>query len=62
MKPSVLLTVSSLLSLVLFMCHLADDVLLQAEKAVKFSIPVLIFSVRALWLALRARRSGLPSS
>jgi len=47
MKPSVLLTVSSLLSLILIMCHLTGDVLLQAEGAVKYPIPVVIF---ALWL------------
>jgi len=47
MKPSVLLTVASLLSLLLIMFHLTDDVLLQAEGAVKFPIPVLVFVV---WL------------
>ncbi len=47
MKPSVLLTVASLLSLLLIMFHLTDDVLLQAEGAVKFPIPVIIFVV---WL------------
>lgn len=47
MKPSVMLTVASLLSLLLIMFHLTDDVLLQAEGAVKFPIPVLIFVV---WL------------
>jgi len=47
MKPSVLLTVASLLSLLLIMFHLTDDVLLQAEGAVKFPIPVVIFVV---WL------------
>lgn len=62
MKPSLLLTASSLLSLLLFICHLTNDVLLQAEGAVRFPIPVLIFSVRGLWLAPRARRSGLPSN
>jgi hypothetical protein len=47
MKPSVLLTVASLLSLLLIMVHLTFDVLLQAEGAVKYPIPVLIFVV---WL------------
>ena len=47
MKPSVMLTVASLLSLLLIMCHLTDDVLLQAEGAVKYPIPVLVFT---LWL------------
>lgn len=47
MKPNVMLTVASLLSLLLIMFHLTDDVLLQAEGAVKFPIPVLIFAV---WL------------
>jgi hypothetical protein len=47
MKPNVMLTVASLLSLLLIMFHLTDDVLLQAEGAVKFPIPVLIFVV---WL------------
>jgi hypothetical protein len=47
MKPSVMLTVASLLSLLLIMFHLTDDVLLQAEGAVKYPIPVLVFVV---WL------------
>ena len=47
MKPSVMLTIASLLSLLLIMFHLTGDVLLQAEGAVKFPIPVLIFVV---WL------------
>jgi hypothetical protein len=47
MKPNVMLTVASLLSLLLIMFHLTDDVLLQAEGAVKVPIPVLIFVV---WL------------
>ena len=47
MKPSVLLTVASLLSLLLIMFHLTDDVLLQAEGAVKYPIPVVVFVV---WL------------
>lgn len=47
MKPSVLLPAASLLSLVLIMIHLTGDVLLQAEGAVKFPIPVVIFAV---WL------------
>ena len=47
MKPSVMLTAASLLSLLLIMFHLTDDVLLQAEGAVKYPIPVVIFVV---WL------------
>ena len=47
MKPSVLLTIASLLSLLLIMFHLTDDVLLQAEGAVKYPIPVVVFVV---WL------------
>ena len=47
MKPSVLLTVASLLSLLLIMFHLTDDVLLQAEGAVRYPIPVVVF---VLWL------------
>jgi hypothetical protein len=47
MKPSVMLTVASLLSLLLIMFHLTDDVLLQADGAVKFPIPVVVFVV---WL------------
>jgi hypothetical protein len=47
MKPSVLLTVASLLSLLLILFHLTDDVLLQAEGSVKYFIPVLISVV---WL------------
>src|SRR5712671_6907024 len=47
MKPSLLLTVASLLTLLLIMFHLTDDVLLQAEGAVKYPIPVIIFVV---WL------------
>jgi hypothetical protein len=47
MKPNVLLTITSLLSLLLVMFHLTGDVLLQAEGAVKYYIPVLIFVV---WL------------
>lgn len=47
MKPSVMLTVASLLTLLLVMFHLTDDVLLQPDGAVAFPIPVLIFVV---WL------------
>jgi hypothetical protein len=47
MKPKVMLTVASLLSLLLIMFHLTDDVLLQADGSVKFYIPVVVF---ALWL------------
>jgi len=47
MKPSVMLTVASLLTLLLVMFHLTDDVLLQPDGAVAFLIPVIIFVV---WL------------
>lgn len=47
MKPSGLLTVASLLSLLLLIAHLTGDVLLQAEGHVKYPIPVIIFVV---WL------------
>lgn len=47
MKPSVLLTVASLLSLLLLMVHLTGDVLLQSEGHVKYPIPVIVFVV---WL------------
>ncbi len=47
MKPSVMLTIASLLSLVLVMCHLTGDVLLQVDGSVKYPIPVVIFAV---WL------------
>lgn len=47
MKPSVLLTVASLLSLLLMMVHMTGDVLLQAEGHVKYPIPVIVFVV---WL------------
>jgi hypothetical protein len=47
MKPSVLLPVASLLSLVLLMIHLTGDVLLQPEGSVKWFIPVAVYVV---WL------------
>ncbi|HKN66700.1 MAG TPA: hypothetical protein VJW73_10505 [Gemmatimonadaceae bacterium] len=47
MKPSVLLTIASLLSLLLLIVHLTGDVLLQAEGHVKYPIPVVVFVV---WL------------
>lgn len=47
MKPSAMLTIASLLSLLLIMFHLTGDVLLQADGAVKFPIPVIVFVV---WL------------
>ena len=59
MKPSVMLTVASLVTLLLLMFHLTDDVLLQAEGHVKYPIPVIVFVV---WLygtlMLRDRVSG----
>jgi hypothetical protein len=47
MKPNVLLTVASLLTLLLIMFHLTDDVLRQVEGSVKYPIPVVVFT---LWL------------
>ena len=47
MKHNVMLTVASLLSLLLTIIHLTQDVMLKAEGAVKFPIPVVIFAV---WL------------
>ena len=47
MKPNVVLTVASLLSLLFMTFHLTHDVLLQAEGHVKYPIPVFVF---ALWL------------
>jgi len=47
MKPNVMLTIASLLSLLLFMFHLTDDVLRQPEGANKWPRAVLIFVV---WL------------
>jgi hypothetical protein len=47
MKRNVMLTIASLLSLLLIMFHLTDDVFGQHEGAVKFPIPVIIFVV---WL------------
>ena len=59
MKPSVILTVASLVSLLLIMFHLTDDVLLQAVGHVQYPIPVVVFVV---WLygtlMLRDRVSG----
>jgi hypothetical protein len=47
MKHNVTLTVASLLSLLLTIIHLTQDVMLKAEGAVKFPIPVVVFAV---WL------------
>jgi hypothetical protein len=47
MKRNIMLAVASLLSLLLIMFHLTDDVLLQPEGAVKYPIPVVVFVV---WL------------
>ena len=47
MKQNVTLTVASLVTLLLTIVHLSQDVMLQAEGAVKFPIPVVIFAV---WL------------
>jgi hypothetical protein len=47
MKPHIVLILASLLSLLLTMFHLTDDVLLQVDGSVKVFVPVLIFAV---WL------------
>ena len=47
MKHGVVLTVASLLSLLFMTFHLTHDVIRQAEGAVAYPIPVLVF---ALWL------------
>jgi hypothetical protein len=47
MKHNVMLIVASLLSLLLTIIHMTQDVMLQAEGAVKFPIPVVVFAV---WL------------
>ena len=47
MKHNVMLIVASLLSLLLTIVHLTQDVILQAEGHVKYPIPVVVF---ALWL------------
>jgi hypothetical protein len=47
MKHNVMLTVASLLTLLFTIIHLTHDVMRQAEGAVTFPIPVVVF---ALWL------------
>lgn len=47
MKPNVMLTIASLVTLLLFTFHMTHDVLLQAEGSVKYPIPVVIF---VIWL------------
>ena len=47
MKHNVALTVASLLSLLFMTFHMTHDVIRQAEGAVSYPIPVLVF---ALWL------------
>src|ERR1700693_5305798 len=47
MKHNVMLIVASLLSLLLTIIHLTQDVMLKADGAVKFPIPVVVFAV---WL------------
>ena len=47
MKPSFVLTVASLLSLLFMTFHMTHDVIRQAEGAVAYPIPVIVF---ALWL------------
>jgi hypothetical protein len=47
MKHNTTLIVASLLTLLLTIIHLTQDVMLKAEGAVKFPIPVVVFAV---WL------------
>jgi hypothetical protein len=47
MKHNVMLTVASLVTLLLTIVHLSQDVILQAEGHVQYPIPVVVF---ALWL------------
>jgi hypothetical protein len=47
MKRNVMLIVASLLTLLLTIIHLTQDVMYKAEGAVKYPIPVVIFAV---WL------------
>ena len=47
MKPNVVLTVTSLLSLLFMTFHMTHDVILQAEGHVQYPIPVVVFAV---WL------------
>lgn len=47
MKPNVVLTVASLLSLLFLTFHMTHDVIRQAEGSVLYPIPVIVF---ALWL------------
>jgi hypothetical protein len=47
MKHNIALIVASLLTLLLTIIHLTQDVVLKAEGAVKYPIPVVIFAV---WL------------
>ena len=47
MKHNIALTVASLLSRLLMTVHLTHDVIRQAEGAVTYPVPVLVF---ALWL------------
>jgi len=47
MKPNVVLIVASLLTLLFMTFHMTHDTIRQAEGAVKYPIPVVVF---ALWL------------
>ncbi|HTE43874.1 MAG TPA: hypothetical protein VK636_01410 [Gemmatimonadaceae bacterium] len=47
MKPNVVLTVSSLLTLLFLTFHMTHDVIRQVEGSVQYPIPVIVF---ALWL------------
>jgi hypothetical protein len=47
MKPNVVLTVASLLTLLFMTFHMTHDVIRQAEGSVQYPIPVIVFAV---WL------------
>lgn len=55
MKHNVALTVASLLSLLFMTFHMTHDVILKAEGAVMYPIPVIVF---ALWLYATLVLSG----
>ena len=59
MKPSVALTIASLLSILLMTLHLADDVVRGFERATVslFAVPILVIWLYGT-LALAGRRSG----
>ena len=59
MKPNVALTVTSLLSLLFLTFHMTHDVIRQAEGAVQYPIPVIVFALMLYGtLVLRERAWG----